>query len=142
MRKRYRDVDNSIREGDGLGAFTKEEVENRARELAWIRVGDRDAVRDEDRDIAEQELSAEARDASATEQAEAHHTISRDPETPGARRHEGPEAGLAHDEQEDPEKMVEQAVSDAQHEQMKAARSEALRQTEKRFQRESTDEDK
>jgi hypothetical protein len=121
--------------GKGVGAFTKADVERRARELALI--GNRTEPNDEDRAAALAELRDRHLPDAVNEDAESMQSMSRDPSDPMVDRgHQVPNYGGA-DEKAALEHLALEGVEEAQHEQMLESRNnidEPLRSRPKRRQ--------
>jgi hypothetical protein len=108
--------------GAGTGGITDADIERRARELAAIdgRTGAEPTKRDLAR--ARRELAGTNLPATTGDDAESEISFSRDPsEPPTDRGHQVPDdEGV--DEQKAVERLTEEGVEEAQHEQMLAAR--------------------
>jgi hypothetical protein len=110
----------------GLGTVTREMVVKRARELAMINGRSPDQMLQSDFDQAKRELTGRSE-------------VQEEPESPRPRSHaelretvrgsHGHRAKTiaAHDEQTDPERLVEEGVQDAEHDQMVEGTRESLR---------------
>lgn len=113
------------RQGQGLGTVTEEMVKARAREIAVINGRDEDQLLDSDLTRARRELTGEER---LNPQASAEETLSEEQRGTGV-----PESGHrveavpAPDEQTFAEKLVEEGVQDAEHDQMVQATRESLK---------------
>jgi hypothetical protein len=114
------------RQGQGLGTVTEEMVWQRAREIALINGRTPQNVLDSDVDEARRELTGEERLAPQQTKAE---ELAEDkrwdavPESTGKRAPQVP----ASDEQTFAEKLVQEGVSEAEHDQMVQATRESLK---------------
>ena len=119
--------------GTGVGAFTKADVERRARELALI--ANRTEPTDEDRALALAEFRDRHLPDAVNEDAESMQSMSRDPSDPMVDRgRQVPEYG-GEDEKAALEHLALEGVEEAQHEQMVESRNtidEPLRSRPKR----------
>ncbi|HVU25799.1 MAG TPA: hypothetical protein VHE13_16835 [Opitutus sp.] len=116
--------------GAAAGEITAREIERRARELAAIR--GQTAAEPDAKDFAQarRELSGGDLPPAPNEDPEARAAITRDPsEPPGFYGHKVEETGTR-DEQADAERLAEEGVEEAQHDQMLAARRKARRDEE------------
>jgi hypothetical protein len=110
--------------GRALGTATPQMVEVRAREIALINGRSRDQVTDSDRDEARRELTgAEAIDPQAEPEARAE---VKQWEPAGSGGEQAPTLP-AHDEQTDVERLVEEGIAEAEHEQMVEGTKESLK---------------
>ena len=113
--------------GAGLGTITPEMVQARAREIAVINGRSKDSVLPSDWNEAYRELTGREspRDPSGDWSIE---TAQWDPApgTPGHKIHTTP----AHDEQTDTERIIEQGISEAEHDLMVEHTREQNRETE------------
>jgi len=110
----------------GLGTPTPEMVRARARELAEINGRSRDQVLESDLEEAWRELTGRGDLANPEPDADVLiESVQWDPApgTPGQRAHTTP----PHDEQTDVEKLVEEGVEEAEHDQMVEGTKESLR---------------
>lgn len=106
--------------GQGVGAFTKADIERRAREIALI--AGHNTVTAEDRMRARNELFNRDLPATVSEDADSMQSRSRDPSDPAVTRgHQVPEHNEP-DEQQEIEKLAVEGVEEAQHDQMIEAR--------------------
>ena len=121
--------------GRGVGAFTKADVERRARELALI--DNRTEPTNEDRAAARAEFGDRHLPDGVNDDAESMQSMSRDPSDPMVDRgHQVPEYG-GDDEKAALERLALEGVEEAQHEQMLESRNnvdEPLRSRPKRRQ--------
>jgi len=119
--------------GKGVGAFTKSDVERRARELALI--DNRTEPNDDDRAAALAEFRDRHLPPAVNEDAESMQSMSRDPSDPLVDRgRQVPEYG-GEDEKAALERLALEGVEEAQHEQMLESRNnvdEPLRSRPKR----------
>jgi hypothetical protein len=111
-------------QGHGLGTVTNEMVRERAKELALI--NSRTNVLDSDLEQAKKELT---REEHLTPEPDAAEKLSEDERWEPVGESVGKEAPKvpAPDEQTFAEKLVEEGVEDAEHDQMKRATRESLR---------------
>ena len=107
----------------GLGTVTQEMVRARAREIALINGRSPDHPSPADLSQAKQELMGQNYVEPAEEQLPTSERWDPIPGTPG---HQGVSV-RAHDEQTDSEKLIEEGVSEAEHEQMVEGTRESLR---------------
>jgi len=110
----------------GLGTVTQEMVRARAREIALINGRSPDHLSPLDFSQAKQELMGQNYVEPAEEKLPTSERWDPVPGTPG---HQAPSVP-AHDEQTDSEKLVEEGVSEAEHEQMVEGTRESLRRGE------------
>ena len=110
----------------GLGTVTQEMVRARAREIALINGRSPDHLSPLDFSQAKQELMGQNYVEPAEEKVPTSERWDPVPGTPG---HQAPSTP-AHDEQTDSEKLVEEGVSEAEHEQMVEGTRESLRRGE------------
>jgi hypothetical protein len=119
--------------GKGVGGFSPEDLERRARELALI--DNRTEVNDDDRLRARAEFMDQELPDALNEDAETMQSMSRDPSDPLVDRgHQVPEYGTQ-DEETDLQKMALEGVEEAQHDQMIESRNfidEPLRSRQKK----------
>lgn len=113
--------------GRGLGTVTKEMVEKRARELAVINGRSENRVLDSDREQARRELLGKERLSPSLSKAEQIPEDQRWDPVPGFSGGKGQPTVTPHDEQIDAEHLVEEGVSDAEHDQMSQATRESLK---------------
>jgi hypothetical protein len=107
--------------GRGVGGFSPEDVERRARELALI--DDRPEATDQDRERARAEFQDLNLPDAINEDADSMQSMSRDPSDPMVDRgRQIPEYGVE-DEKTALERMTLEGVEEAQHEQMIEARN-------------------
>jgi hypothetical protein len=107
--------------GSGVGGFSPEDIERRARELALI--DDRTVVTDQDRERARIEFLDLTLPDAINEDADSMQSMSRDPSDPLVDRgRQVPEYGVE-DEKTALEKLALEGVEEAQHEQMIEARN-------------------
>jgi hypothetical protein len=110
--------------GEGVGAFTKADIERRAHEIALI--DGRKTITAEDRQRARAELFNRDLPATVSEDADTMQSRSRDPSDPAVSRgHQVPDHNEP-DEQQEIEKLAVEGVEEAQHEQMIEARRRRL----------------
>jgi hypothetical protein len=108
--------------GEGVGSISVEDIQRRARELASINGVPPAVVTDEFLEQARRELQGEELPAGSTEDAEAVGGITRDPsEPPSDTGRQIPNLEES-DGQQDQERLTEEGVEEAQHDQMLAAR--------------------
>ena len=107
----------------GLGTVTQEMVRARAREIALINGRSPEHLSPADFSQAKQELTGQNYVEPAEEQLPTSERWDPVPGTPGHQAISVP----AHDEQTDAEKLVEEGVSEAEHEQMVEGTRESLR---------------
>jgi hypothetical protein len=113
--------------GNGLGAPTPEQIEQRAREIALIDERNPDEFTDGDWDQARMELAGKT-EHSAPEETKASEAMEEDWEvTANDRGHRAPRAGFDDDETLG-EQLVAGGVDEATHDQMLEARREELEQ--------------
>ncbi len=110
----------------GLGTVTQEMVRARAREIALINGRSPDHLSPADLAQAKRELTGQSDSESPEEQLPASEHWNPVPGTPG---HAAPLVS-PHDEQTDSEKLIEEGVSEAEHEQMVEGTRESLRRGE------------
>ena len=110
----------------GLGTVTQEMVRARAREIALINGRSPEHLSPLDFSQAKQELMGQNYVEPAEEKLPTSERWDPVPGTPG---HQAPSVP-AHDEQTDSEKLVEEGVSEAEHEQMVEGTRESLRRGE------------
>jgi hypothetical protein len=116
--------------GEGLGTVTKDMVMKRAREIAVINGRSQNNVLDSDVDAARRELEGENQMNPPLTAAERVPEDKRWDPVPGS---EGTQARTvpAHDEQTDAEKLYDEGVADAEHDQeIEATRDAARRDNE------------
>jgi hypothetical protein len=107
--------------GQGVGGFSKADLERRALELALI--DNRSTATDEDRDRALAEFQVRNLPDAMNEDAETMQSMSRDPSDPMVDRgHQVPEYG-GQDEDTDLQKIALEGVEEAQHDQMLESRN-------------------
>jgi len=125
MKKRMEEKGRLSANGRGLGTVTREMVARRAREIAEIN-GRPGNMQDSDFQEAQRELTTEDMDQPKTSAEELLPEDKRWMEVP---ENEGRKVGNlpAPDEQTFAEKLVEEGVEDAEHDQMKRATREAAR---------------
>jgi len=108
--------------GEGVGSISVEDIQRRARELASINGVPPAVVTDEFLKQARRELQGEELPEGSTEDAEAVGGITRDPsEPPSDTGRQVPNLEES-DGQQDQERLTEEGVEEAQHDQMLAAR--------------------
>jgi hypothetical protein len=108
--------------GKGVGDITEQDIRRRARELASINGVPPKVVSEEYLALARRELRGENLPAVTTEDSEAVGAMTRDPsEPPSISGRQIPDIEEP-DGQEDRERLTEEGVEEAQHEQMLAAR--------------------
>jgi len=107
----------------GLGTVTQEMVRARAREIALINGRSPEHLSPADFSQAKQELTGQNYVGPAEEQLPSSERWDPVPGTPGHQAISVP----PHDEQTDAEKLVEEGVSEAEHEQMVEGTRESLR---------------
>jgi hypothetical protein len=108
--------------GKGVGGFTTADIERRARELAEI--DNRLQVTNADREQARAEFLDRDLPAVVNEDADTTQSMSRDPSDPATDRgHQVPEY-IESDEDTSLQRLVQEGVEEAQHDQMTAARAE------------------
>ena len=110
----------------GLGTVTQEMVMARAREIALINGRSPHHLSPADVAEAKKELTGETNNETAEEQLP---TSERWDPIPGSTPHAGVVVP-AHDEQTDAEKLIEEGISEAEHEQMVEGTRESLRRGE------------
>jgi len=116
--------------GKGLGTVTKEMVMQRAREIAVINGRSQNHVLDIDLDQAQRELEGEDEINPPTSAAESVPEDKRWDPVPGSEGQQAPTVPAA-DEQTDAEKLVDEGVADAEHDQeIQATRDQARRDNE------------
>ena len=108
--------------GEGIGGFTKADIERRARELAEI--DNRLAVTDADRERARAEFLDRDLPAAVNEDAETTRSMSRDPSDPATDRGQQAPEYVEADEDTSLQRLALEGVEEAQHDQMTAARAE------------------
>jgi hypothetical protein len=114
--------------GQGLGAPTPEQVEQRAREIALIDERDPDDFTDSDWDQARRELLGEIIPA-PSEETRGAETMQEEWEvTPNDRGHRVDRPGTEEEEETVGEQLVTDGVEEATHDQMLEARKEELEQ--------------
>lgn len=114
--------------GNGTGGVTESDVTRRARELAAIAGRSSSAVTEEDLVRARKELKGENLPPTTGEDDSADIALTRDPsEPPSETGHQVVEQELPDDEMET-ERLIEEGVEEAQHEQMLAASRLARKQ--------------
>ena len=107
--------------GEGVGGFTRADIERRAKELAEI--DNRVHVSNEDRDRARAEFLDRDLPPAMNEDADSMQSMSRDPSDPATDRgHQAPEY-VEDDEETSLQRLALEGVEEAQHDQMTAARS-------------------
>jgi hypothetical protein len=107
--------------GEGVGGFTRGDVERRAKELAEI--DNRMEITAADREQARAELLDRNLPAAVTEDADSMQSLSRDPSDPATDRgRQAPEI-MDNDEETALERLALEGVEEAQHDQMTAARN-------------------
>lgn len=109
-----------IKHGDGLGLTDERDVEQRAAEIARIE-GHR-AVRDDDRRQAELELNGGSIPPGSTEDEVGEGSLSRDPSEPASNPGRRTPDREASDEEFAVERLVAEGVTEAEYDQMLAAR--------------------
>ena len=116
--------------GKGLGTVTKEMVMKRAREIAVINGRSQDNVLDSDVDQAQREMEGEDEINPPLSAAESIPEDKRWDPVPGSEGQQAPTVP-APDEQTDAEKLVDEGVGDAEHDQeIQATREQARRDNE------------
>jgi hypothetical protein len=113
--------------GRGLGTVTREMVEKRAREIAVINGRSENKVLDSDREQARRELSGEERLNPSRSKAELVPEDERWDPVHGSVGGKGQPTVSPHDEQTDAEKLFEEGVGEAEHDQMNQATRESLK---------------
>ncbi len=111
--------------GQGIGSVSMADLEERAREIALI---EGRSVTHQDRLRAKEELTRGA--TLSGDDADSMESLSRDPSDPPGRHGEQLPDQAAADEQKTAERLVEEGVEEAQHEQMLEARRQARRRRE------------
>lgn len=106
--------------GRGLGPVSADAIEQRAREIA--RIEGHHAINADHRRRAERELNGQALPPTGNDALESMNGLSRDPSDPPADRGTESPTREAPDEQKAAERLVEEGVEEAQHEQMLEAR--------------------
>ena len=106
--------------GKGVGPVSQDALEKRAHEIA--RIEGHPTVTAEDRRRADQDLTGCALPPAGADQRESTESLSRDPSDPPIRRGVQTPNREAADEQKAAERLVEEGVEEAQHEQMLEAR--------------------
>jgi hypothetical protein len=107
--------------GNGIGSFTRADVERRAKELAEI--DNRMEITDADRQQARAEFLDRDLPAATTEDADTMQSMSRDPSDPATDRGRQAPEYIEADEKTSLERLALEGVEEAQHDQMRAARS-------------------
>jgi hypothetical protein len=108
--------------GQGVGGFTKADVERRARELAEI--DNRVTISEADRERARAEFLDRNLPPAVNEDADTMQSMSRDPSDPATDRgHQAPEY-MEQDEDTQLQRLTLEGVEEAQHDQMTASRAE------------------
>ncbi|MFT3781989.1 MAG: hypothetical protein QM790_08225 [Nibricoccus sp.] len=114
--------------GAGVGGVTDKDILQRARELAAIDGDSSPEVSDTYIERARQELTGQSLPPTTGEDSEALGAMTRDPSEPiSDSGHRVPETEVP-DEQQDLERLTEEGVEEAQHEQMIAARRRERRE--------------
>ncbi|HZP59781.1 MAG TPA: hypothetical protein VFB27_05605 [Opitutaceae bacterium] len=106
--------------GRGIGPVSADAIERRAWEIA--RIEGHHAVSPDHRRQAEEELTGAALPPTANDDLESTDSLSRDPSDPPVERGVESPTHEAPDEQKAAERLVEEGVEEAQHEQMLEAR--------------------
>jgi len=126
MKRRFENGRLSDR-GEGLGTVTREMVMKRAREIAEINGRSQDNVMDSDLDQAQRELEGEDGINPPPTAEESFPEDKRWDPVPGSEGQQAP-TSPAPDEQTDAEKLYDEGVADAEHDQeIKATRDAARR---------------
>jgi len=108
--------------GEGIGTYSKADIERRARELAEI--DNRVVITEADRESARAEFRDRDLPAAMNEDADTMQSLSRDPSDPATDRgHQAPEY-VEQDEETDLQRLALEGVEEAQHDQMTASRAE------------------
>jgi len=115
--------------GNGTGDLTQDDVEKRAREIAVIRGRDPEALSEDDRAEAWAELNGELLPGTSSTDKNAAGGLSRDPSEPlSDPGHEVVTAEPEEDETDARERLANEGVEEAQHDQMLAARERETRE--------------
>ena len=127
MKQRFENQGRLSDRGEGLGTVTKEMVMKRAREIAVINGRSQNNVLDSDVDQAQRELEGEDEINPPMSAEERVPEDKRWDPVPGSEGHQAPNFS-ASDEQTDAEKLYDEGVADAEHDQeIKATRDAARR---------------
>jgi hypothetical protein len=110
----------------GLGTVTREMVMKRAREVAMINGRSPDQILESDFNQAKRELTGRP-EVLEEQEAPRHRSHAELRETVRGTRGRQARTVAAHDEQTDAEKLVEEGVSDAEHDQMVEGTRESIR---------------
>ncbi len=108
--------------GHGAGQISRDDIEQRAEEIALIKGRSDDDVSANDRDEARNELSGDEVPPTTSEDGESIGALSRDPSEPPAFYDRGLPVSEGPDEKKELERMVLDGVEEARHEQMLQAR--------------------
>jgi hypothetical protein len=114
-------------QGRGLGTATEDMVRKRAGEIAVINGRSKNNILKSDWDQARRELTGREGLAPASSKAENLPEDKRWDPVPGSEGRRGEPTVPAHDEQTVAEKLVEEGVADAEHDQMTQATRESLK---------------
>src|SRR5262245_5625801 len=115
--------------GHGTGDLNEDDVEKRAREIAVIRGRDPEALSEDDRAEAWAELNGELLPGTSSTDKDAAGGLSRDPSEPlSDPGHEVVTAEPDEDETDARERLANEGVEEAQHDQMLAARKREQRE--------------
>ena len=121
MRKSsHRSQGKILLRGEGAGVPDEAALERRAKENA--RIAGRSRVRASDREQARQELLGRAVPPTTKDVVESRRSVSRDPSEPVSRRGRRTRTVPDQDLQDGVERLVNEGVEEAQHDQMLAAR--------------------
>jgi hypothetical protein len=127
MKQRFENQGRLSDRGEGLGTVTKEMVMKRAREIAVINGRSQNNVLDSDVDQAQRELEGEDEINPPMSAEERVPEDKRWDPVPGSEGHQAPNFS-APNEQTDAEKLYDEGVADAEHDQeIKATRDAARR---------------